>query len=103
MRIPRSRVSPSASYETISETRWTRSEGADPTVPFPARSSHAPAHRQDCTAIPHSLSTSCDAGQCLVVRCRDGFAVGRDGKTCVKKSSKTGPPPQAAHDPHHRP
>lgn len=42
--------------------------------------------RQDCTLIPNARDVGCEAGSCLVLSCKDGWLIGRDGKSCVKRA-----------------
>ncbi|KIP11959.1 hypothetical protein PHLGIDRAFT_82504 [Phlebiopsis gigantea 11061_1 CR5-6] len=38
---------------------------------------------QDCTAINHAWNVACNAGQCQVYTCAEGFKPSPDGKSCL--------------------
>jgi hypothetical protein len=38
---------------------------------------------QDCTAIPGVADVSCLSGECVVHRCMSGYALSRDGFSCI--------------------
>jgi len=40
---------------------------------------------QDCTALPGVADVACLSGECIVHRCRPGYALSHDGTSCVSK------------------
>lgn len=51
---------------------------------------------QDCSEITNARATGCESGVCAVYSCFDGYVVGPDRKTCVKKGTFTPPTPVTA-------
>lgn len=41
---------------------------------------------QDCTAIANTLNVACHRSACKVLSCQRGFAVSKDGKSCIEES-----------------
>ncbi|CDZ97270.1 hypothetical protein [Phaffia rhodozyma] len=41
---------------------------------------------QDCSAISHVDQVGCEEGRCVVASCVEGYSIGRDNKSCVKKA-----------------
>jgi hypothetical protein len=67
----------------ISKTKiWLTSPSPPSLCSHPSLS--AP-HRQDCTLIPNARNVACNAGKCTVESCKEGFVIGRDGKSCVRR------------------
>jgi len=40
---------------------------------------------KDCSSLPGVADVSCLSGDCVVRRCRPGFAIALDGQSCVRK------------------
>lgn len=45
--------------------------------------------RQDCATISNARATGCQSGTCVVYSCFDGYVVGPDRQTCIKKGTAT--------------
>ncbi|KAL7425067.1 Protein cpl1 [Cryptotrichosporon argae] len=51
---------------------------------------------QDCTAIPNTRATGCEASSCVVYSCKEGYVVAPDRQTCVRRGTATPATPVTA-------
>jgi hypothetical protein len=53
-------------------------------IPHPFYDAPWVANGTDCSTIANLLAVGCDAGRCMVHKCRDGFRVAADGASCER-------------------